>query len=54
MPLKVQRKSPDTNLSGRTCKQLSLRLRLLKIEFAFRVLVDAEHTSANKQHIRQS
>jgi len=43
-------KSPDTNVTERTL-QISLRLRLLKIEFAFCILVAAEHTNADEQSV---
>jgi len=40
-----------TQISQGELAQKSLRLRLLKIEFDLCVLVAAEHTTADEQHI---
>jgi len=48
MSLKVQQKSLLTQIAQGKLAQTSLRLRLLKIEFALCVLVAAEHTTADE------
>jgi len=43
-----------TQISQGELAQTSLWLRFLKMEFALSILVAAEHTTADEQHIHQS